>query len=319
MLCEDTGSWNEEDELRTRLEYGDIVHGDDPRRPPLIPRGNGYYAQLFWGVYDPRLYIPHPPPAVACSDGGGKTPEHLHSIVGLHIQRLMDATSYLNYEYGVVFNTHIVIAHELAGITNHDDASKLLWLFFHRLRKWFKRKKLEAFYVYVHENSPRNGFHTHILLHVDSAVIDSFKVWLPRAVALLYGSPLPNKMLHIVYRRQRNFSHQVTLQWIWVRYLLKGILPGLEVEDVETGTMKSVQKALRIRPRPGGIVLCRKRVGVSSNIGKKASRKAGYKSMFLRGYDDRLYSGEEFKERAERLVQMEVCRVYEELRVFFSG
>ncbi len=44
----------EEDELRRRHEAGDIIHGDDPTRSPLFPRGNGYWARLFWAIHGPR-------------------------------------------------------------------------------------------------------------------------------------------------------------------------------------------------------------------------------------------------------------------------
>lgn len=48
----------EEDELRRRHEAGDIIHGDDPNRPPLFPRGDGYWAQLFWAIHGPlRHYL----------------------------------------------------------------------------------------------------------------------------------------------------------------------------------------------------------------------------------------------------------------------
>lgn len=43
----------EEEELRCRHEAGDIIHGDDPACPPLFPRGNGYWAQLFWAIHGP--------------------------------------------------------------------------------------------------------------------------------------------------------------------------------------------------------------------------------------------------------------------------
>lgn len=48
--------WSEEAELRARKEAGDIIQGDDPRRLPLIPHGNGRFAQEFRSIFDPRDY-----------------------------------------------------------------------------------------------------------------------------------------------------------------------------------------------------------------------------------------------------------------------
>lgn len=309
MQYEDAGTWDEENELRVRKEAGDIVCGDDPRRPPLIPKGHGRYAQEFWGVYDPSLYTDtSSDKAEVAAYLAAKTAKEISrrvSLMGSSVGNIMDGVSYLNFVYDAVLNTHIVLASGRAGIENHDKAAELVWKLLHRVRKWFARRGLEAFYVYVHENSQKHGFHTHLLLHVGGDVWPQFRKWFPKAVEYLWGHPLPDRLLHIGHRRQRNFSHQVMLQWIWVRYLLKGIEPELGLVSPINGEVKSACEVLRLRPRPGGLVLCRKRAGVSSNIGRRVRDKAGYLSLFAQGQDDRLFDGDEFRLRAELLVRQE--------------
>jgi len=313
MQYQGAGTWDEENELRARMEAGDIVCGDDPRRPPLIPKGNGPYAQRFRAVYDPRLYADtssdDAKAAAYYATINSKETERRMSLLGPPAANIMDGVSYFNFEYGKVLTTHIVLASGQTGIVDHDKASERIWKLLHRVRKWFARRGQEAFFVFVHENSARHGFHTHLLLHVGSDVLPKFMKWFPKAVECLWGSPLPDNLLHIRHRHQRNFSHQIMLQWIWVRYLLKGIKPELGLVNPITGEVKPAREVLRLRPRPGGLVLCRKRAGVSSNIGRRARDKAGYRSLFDQGQDDLLFTGEEFRMRAEVLARQEAERM----------
>lgn len=247
-----------------------------------------------------------------------KLAPHHHFVTGPQAENIMSAVSYLNAAHGLLLDTHIVIAHECVGIKDHEAAARLVWLLFHRLQKWFRRRQMEAFYIYIHENSRERGFHSHILLHAGEAAADLRK-WLPGAVARLWGDPLPGEMLHIKHRRQRKLSHRITLQWIWVRYVLKGVWPRLGIVDVDKGVVKPVHELLGLRPRPGGLVLCRKRTGVSSNIGRRARDKAGYASLFSRGLDDRLFSGDEFRIRDEELRQAEADKLAGQLVVSLSN
>lgn len=247
-----------------------------------------------------------------------KLAPHNHFVTGPQAENVLSAVSYLNAAHGLALDTHIVIAHECVGIKDHEAAARLVWLLFHRLRKWFHRRQMEAFYIYIHENSRERGFHTHVLLHADEAGVDLRK-WLPGAVERLWGGPLPGNMLHIKNRRQRKLSHRIALQSIWLRYVLKGVWPGLGIVDVEKGMVKPVHEVLGLRPRPGGLVLCRKRVGVSSNIGRRARDKAGYASLFSRGVDDRLFAGDEFRMHEEALRQAEAAQLASQLVVSLSN
>lgn len=221
------------------------------------------------------------------------------AISAQQVANVMDAVSYLNAQYGVVLDTHVVIAHEMAGVFDHEVASQRMWLLLHRLQKWCRRRGMEAFYIYVHENSRDRGFHTHLLLHI-GGWWPALKTWLPRAVSRLWGSFMPKGMLHIKHRNQNKLEHQVALQWIWVRYLLKGVTPALGVRSPDRRHIKPLHKVLGLRLRPGGDVHCRKRVGVSSNIGRRVRDKVGYVSLFAAGKDDRLYSGDELRSFDDR-------------------
>lgn len=227
------------------------------------------------------------------------------------LENILDATSYMNATFGVGFDTHVVITHGLCGVSDHDDASRRVWSLFHRLQKWKRRRKAEAFYVFVHENSPERGLHTHILLHSGDDW-PALKVWLPEAIGCLWGAPLPPAALCIKRRRQAELAHRVLLQWIWIRYLLKGIWPGLLLRSND-GQLRPVHEILGLRPRNGGLVLCRKRAGVSSNIGRKARKEAGYVSPLQKGDDASLYSGDEFQVYAEKVWEKKAANELREL------
>lgn len=230
-------------------------------------------------------------------------------VTAPQIENILDATSFLNATFGIGFDTHMVISHELCGVIDHDDASQRLWSFFHRLQKWKRRRQTDAYYVFVHENGPERGLHTHILLHAGDDWT-ALKGWLPEAVGCLWGTPLPPKALHTKRRRQPELAYQVLLQWTWVRYLLKGVWPGLQLRTSD-GQLRPIYEILRLRPRNGGQVLCRKRAGVSSNIGRKARQKAEYQSPFQLGDDASLYSGAEFQIYADKVRGREIAKHWE--------
>lgn len=238
-------------------------------------------------------------------------------VTATQIENIIDATSYMNAEFGVGFDTHVVITHGLWGIEDHAEASLRVWSLFHRFQKWKRRRQAEAYYLFVHENSPERGLHTHILLHSGDDW-DALKVWLPEAVGCLWGAPLPPNALCIKRRRQSKLDHRVMLQWIWVRYLLKGLWPGLQLRASD-GQFRPAHEVLGIRPRNGGLVLCRKRAGVSSNIGRKAREKAGYLSPFQRGEDANLYTGEEFQIHADKIWERKAAKELEVMNFSLLG
>lgn len=231
-------------------------------------------------------------------------------VTNRQIENILDATSFMNATFGIGFDTHVVITHGLCGVVDHADAARRVWSLFHRFQKWKRRRQAEAYFVFVHENSPERGLHTHILLHSGDDWT-ALKGWLPDAIGCLWGAPLPPTALCIKRRRQVKLEHRVLLQWVWVRYILKGIHTGMQLRSTVDGQLRPAYQVLGLRPRNGGLVLCRKRAGVSSNIGRKAREKAGYLSPFQKGEDASLYSGAEFQVYADKVREREIAKHWE--------
>lgn len=290
--------WSEEAELRARKEAGDIIHGDDPRRAPLIPGGGGRFAQEFRGIFDPREYS---------QSGLGKAQLIASTyLTGKQAERMYNAASFCIGGYGKTFDAHIVFSWKYVDLSDHEAASERFIEVKDRIRKRLTRKhRMKAHFVYVHENSRNHGFHTHMLLHAGSAWPD-LEAWLPGDVAAVCDMVLPGNMLHMRHRRQRQRFHRTALHWIWTRYLLKGVDPEVKVRDLaDKRRLIPLWEDLRLRPRSTGLVQCRKRVGVSDTLNEMAQTEAGFHSPFALGMNSWMFSDAEFEAYRDTLARKE--------------
>jgi hypothetical protein len=102
---------------------------------------------------------------------------------GYEVVKLYNAISFAMWQFGpsAIPNCHIVILWATLGITDHEHAARLLGKYLNQAQKWAavgapratrQRRRArtgENFvfrYVYVHENGPQHGFHSHILCTV---------------------------------------------------------------------------------------------------------------------------------------------------------
>ena len=223
--------------------------------------------------------------------------------------------AYANWRYGLVFNSHLTINYRFGGIKDEKQAVRTLSKFTNELSKWIGRQNLmdlgdpkrgswnTCVFIYSHENSRNNGFHTHLLTHVPLEVKDAFNGWAQQRLSKLMPGPVQPELLHISHTYGRGDWKALGGQKRLVTYVLKGTDPmpfdkdsGQKLVDV-----LDIPKKWR---RPAGRITTDKRVGLSRNISASARLKAGFESCFDKGQDARIYSGDELEEFEARLKEL---------------
>jgi hypothetical protein len=305
-----------EEKARTAIENGDF--GYRPGKKYFVPDSGGVHAGVLSAVmggsnekahskalYKEYLATADLYPEIYVAKTYAKSKRGLHKLLPTeeflhptHIDKeqfidLYSAVSFAN-GHGVALNTHVTINWTSLGYTDHSVAAKALQDgFFKPLHGWYKynnwdgkysvRDPHQLFWIYSHENSPRTGFHTHILLGVAVEMRKDFKKWVvDRVTKLSKIGPVPKEVVEIVCPP----SQQIGRQWRRFQYLCKGLDPAA------TATLPN-NKIVRLSNfveygyiNPGRIT-CKNRVGMSRNLSKTEREKLGFKSMMERGMFDK--------------------------------
>jgi hypothetical protein len=167
-------------------------------------------------------------------------------LSGKEVIKLYNAINFAQWQFGPssIFNAHIIILWETYGIKNHEHASALLGLYLNEARKWAKvghnpdprRRRArtgKAFvfrYVYVHENTGAQGFHSHVLTVLSQPAVAAFRAW-TRAILRKLTGQAGNPSCVVV--KVRFGSEEVMIQrcWHWLRYLAKQCNATTELTD----------------------------------------------------------------------------------------
>ena len=299
---ESVWDWEREERARNAIESGYPDWGRKGGRPAVRGASNGMYSKTIeatWGVddaaYDASLAgeFPHDEGSARVfrkrPAGVGNPGQHLS---GQQFVELYSAVSYANH-LGIVMNVHVSITWGLLGIHGQNDAAKTLrYEFFKHLQEWceYRMQGRQPFvWLYVHEEGRRHGFHTHLLTAIPDELRGEFREWMAKRMSSLSRSGVVPKG---AYKIVAPPSDKIGRQWRYLQYLCKGIGGGEELAS-SVGTEPRVKAASLIRV-PGGRpvdVRCRKRCGVSNNIGRQARRNGRYESLLERGVTDALPLG----------------------------
>ena len=125
-------------------------------------------------------------------------------------------------------------------------------LFIERMSKWLRYRNVSPAYLWVIENGPAKGLHSHILIHVPSKHLKAFKRKAPTWV----DGPIDKSTVDI---RRTRYGHGLN-RWNGLKGRLRYILKGGD---------KAVSSLMRINLKHQGTVVG-KRSGTSQNIGVKA-------------------------------------------------
>lgn len=248
------------------------------------------------------------------------------SALRSEVSCLYSALAFTMWQYGRVMNAHVTICWKLLGVTDHNEAARLLSLYNHEAAKWLKvgdgdgvvrsRRSRRAsgtsvhhVFVYVHEHAVEKGFHSHQLMCLPVSRAQAFAKWSkqclarvarcanPDEAAVFFSPASPKLKIFKPYEGARE-EFAVDRQWRWFRYLTKSLDPEHREGSPIDGAWHAARDVFQImKPfMATGPVTCRKLAGCSENIGSGARRREGFVSKFERGQWANLYDGSELDE-----------------------
>lgn len=247
------------------------------------------------------------------------------------VQKVYDAMAYGMWRDGALMNTHLVIVWSMMGLSDAEGFD-MLGLYLNEARKWarvgggLRRQrrsvrsvltKTELRYVYVNENTPGRGFHSHVLMNLPPSICREFDAWSRSCLVRLSGRNIHRDAYRLVRSYGKTSTDEVRNAWRWFRYIVKELHPSEQFfwKDRDAGQIIQINGRDILNPwsvRPAVDVREMKLTGTSHNIGKKAQEKDGFKSRLHRCDIDNLYAGHEIDEgkryREQAAVEEEILR-----------
>lgn len=341
----------QEERARTMLESGDICDPSNPKFPSMTQ--GGMYSGILCGIVGeneeihqqhlrgvtgrfealfPEGYILKKSSKKKSGSYGDRyiTPGATH-ISKEEFRDLYDAVCFAN-SFGVVMNVHITIHWGLLGYEDHVEAAKVLQDgFFKPFHGWYKYNvkqyraahgkdfSEELCWIYSHECSRRNGFHTHILAGMPVEMRKAFREWVRRRVASLAKiKPVPKEVVHVVGPP----SDPIGRQWRLFQYLCKGLDPHATIEIPGYANPKALSLMIENAYADPGKIMCKNRVGLSRNLSRKAREAAQfnplpesdfrhkgliYTAKFYEDWQRKMYEQKEREERERMRYELPAC------------
>jgi hypothetical protein len=319
--------WESEERARNFVESGYSDYGRKASRSDFPAIGAGLSVRVVaatWGrnfaVYEnsarhefadytgnPRLFRKVP---------SGTEPSGQRFLNGQQFIELYSAVSYAN-RLGLVMNVHISITWKMLGFEcQHEAVKALRYEFFKHLQEWCEYRMPNGHrfvWLYVHEVGRRHGFHTHILTAVPDELRDDLRTWMAARMARLSRTGnVPKGAFKIVAPP----SDKIGRQWRYLQYLCKGLGTAEEVVAAvgEEPSVKAASLIWGTAGRPADIQ-CRKRCGVSNNLGRQARQRSHYESLLERGITDvrQLYAGMEYLAYLKSHPEIASGHIYDQL------
>ena len=234
----------------------------------------------------------------------GATPEIFDkslrkSPITRHITRsqcanVYDAILFANYS-GSTLNNMMTIVWKYAGLNTEEAICTAYEALTDRLRKFLEYHGCVPHYYAVFENGPKEGYHTHIAVHIPDRIRAEFKAWHAKNAARLCVDPKTvSRLMHVHMRR----NNHIRSQWAIFKYLMKGLDPQLQRRELKMNPhllRKTANYYLGVRQRDTGC-LAISRVHIARGLQSAARRKAGYEKplaidevSYERRYSDYMY------------------------------
>jgi hypothetical protein len=187
-------------------------------------------------------------------------------------------------------------------------------------------------YVFVHENGPKHGFHSHCLLTIPHEAVPAFAAWTRSILRRLTNHHGTEKSVRVVASRERDERGAVTRCWSWVKYICKELDPEVgcwEPVDRSTGALlpggaRPLRAILRVKPHRASLpVTCMKLTGASRDLSSAVQRAAGFKTPLRFGdphqiVNGLLFDGHELERWREREVAKQAAAVMDKWRPTLS-
>ena len=212
----------------------------------------------------------------------------------------------------------------------HERATKILSGYLSEAKKWAavgtvgearqrrRERSGEGFkfrYIYVHQNAPHRGFHTHILCTVPRRATKQFEAWSMKALARLARHPGDRRSVRVVPSYARTEDAAVTRGWRWFGYIAKQ-LDQNAVWGRKDEPGRSLRTIFRVWPHETALpVTSAQLVGGSHDIWTGAQNEAQFESLLERYEYDQLFSGLEMAEWRRWCSSEEMRKVLENLYI----
>ena len=258
--------------------------------PPIGYVGNRSYANPF-----------AKPPLLATKSS---------SLTSMDVCKIYEAMAFGMWTHGAVMNAHVIIIWAMLGV-DERQAAKLLGAYLHEAKKWMRvgngprvrriknsRQGSELHHVWVHENAPGRGFHSHVLMNVDRRLCKEFDAWSRSCLSRLSGRDVPWRAFRIVPSYAKGDEAAVVQAWSWFKYIIKQLSENeLLVSRSPRSGVSEVSARAVFRPwraRPSLSVPPMKMSGASHSIGARQQVKSQFRSSFRRG-ETLPYQGDELR------------------------
>jgi hypothetical protein len=237
-----------DDYLRAcRMGGIDLAYPDEPYVPPA---GKGFDAQLLRG------YLGH---TRREHDRTWNEWGVSHDISGPQFQKLYAATAFAGC-LGLTMNVPFVISWGTVGVESDLAVMGAQKDVFERLRKWLEKHEAPFALLWVLERGKKHGLHTHGMMHVPRTLCDDFRDFMGEALVRVVGPLIQTKDTKTLWKKCRRKKPLIG-QWIWFRYLCKGINIRLGWHGRGRDSRWLVERA-SLRARDQGRITV-KRIGVS--------------------------------------------------------
>lgn len=228
-------------------------------------------------------------------------------------RKLYEGVAFAQWWYKAPMTAHVVIVWEMMGVEPRRG-SKLLGQYLNLAQKWARhrgRSRIgwDLHYIFVHENTPGRGFHSHVLMNIEDFHRKDFEKWSRKCISRLTKRHMPFDAFRLIYRRQKTMQAAVQRSWGWFRYLTKEFDDGwsFPVRD-ETGQhdWKPLRTVFRLfRANTAFPIPKMKLCGASHSVGRTAQTRTGFQSQFWSGQTtipyQELFGGQELEQMIKSL------------------
>lgn len=220
------------------------------------------------------------------------------------IRKLYDAMAYAMWRHKVTMNAHVIIIWPMMNIESERGA-KILGKYLHEAQKWAavglepneKRRRTRLgwrlHYLYVHENSPGRGFHSHVLMNVEKHACGEFEAWSRQCLERLTKRYVRPDAFRLVRGYAKTEAAQIEQAWTWFRYITKEYDDEAQyiLRDEGGRSKMPLRDVLKLwSARPAMNIPPMDRCKASHSIGGKAQQADGFRSWFWNAKTDRPYN-----------------------------
>jgi hypothetical protein len=158
--------------------------------------------------------------------------------------------------------------------------------------KFDVHKPPQLFWIYTHENTKNELFHTHFLVGIPDEMRKEFRKWVANRIAGIWKKKcksdgkimlMPKKIVKV----KCPSSRPIIRQWYLFHYLCKGLDPMATVEIPGYPQPVPLSNFIQSGYCNPGHITCKSQIGLSRNLCRTERKKFEYKSKMELGFFDK--------------------------------